>query len=140
MYKNIFDDKKYVEVYHARDADKDLGLSHNHMVALAMLLGGDYTEGVKGVGIVNGMEVLQAFDVSSSVKDGLSSFRQWLDGIDATDDYNAMTPAMKEFHIKHQSARTRWAAPHDFPSASVLNAYQRPVVDASESEFSWEPT
>ena len=45
VYKNIFHDKKYVEVYHARDADKDLGLSHNHMVALAMLLGGDYTEG-----------------------------------------------------------------------------------------------
>ena len=50
VYKNIFDDQKYVEAYVASDAERDLGLGHNHMIALAMLLGGDYTEGVKGVG------------------------------------------------------------------------------------------
>ena len=38
------------------------------MVALAMLLGGDYTDGVKGVGIVNGMEILQAFSVDDSAE------------------------------------------------------------------------
>ena len=51
VYKNIFDDKKYVEVYNAKDAGEEMNLSHDSMVALAMLLGGDYTEGVKGVGI-----------------------------------------------------------------------------------------
>lgn len=51
VYKNIFQDKKYVEVYHAKDAWEEMNLTQDALVALAMLLGGDYTEGVKGVGI-----------------------------------------------------------------------------------------
>ena len=137
VYKNIFDDQKYVECYVSSDAQRDLGLAHNHMIALAMLLGGDYTEGVKGVGIVNGMEVLQAFDVSADIKSGLTKFRQWLDGFEPTDNVATRTPAEKEFHNKHRSARNRWIAPKDFPSPSVLTAYQKPVVDKSDARFSW---
>lgn len=36
---------------------QDLGVSTDEMIALALLLGSDYTEGVRGVGIVNAMEV-----------------------------------------------------------------------------------
>ena len=105
------------------------------MIALAMLLGGDYTSGVKGVGIVNGMEVLQAFDVSVDIKSGLTKFRQWLDGFELA-DVATKTPAEKEFHNKHRSARNRWIAPKDFPSPSVLTAYQKPVVDKSDARGS----
>lgn len=136
VYKNIFDDQKYVEAYAASDAERDLGLGHNHMIALAMLLGGDYTDGIKGVGIVNGMEVLQAFDVSVDIKSGLSNFRQWLDGFELA-DVATKTQAEKEFHNKHRSARNRWIAPKDFPSPSVLTAYKKPVVDKSDARFSW---
>jgi len=66
VYRNIFSDKKYVEVYSSSDSES-IGLRHNEKVALAMLLGGDYTEGVKGVGIVNGMEIWKAFPVSPSI-------------------------------------------------------------------------
>ena len=58
-----------------------MNLTHDALVALAMLLGGDYTEGVKGVGIVNGMEILDAFDVADGLQAGLVRFRDWLDGI-----------------------------------------------------------
>jgi DNA excision repair protein ERCC-5 len=40
VYRNIFDDQKYVEVYKSADAKRDLALERNHLVALAMLLGG----------------------------------------------------------------------------------------------------
>lgn len=36
---------------------QDLGVGTDEVIALALLLGSDYTEGVKGVGIVNAMEV-----------------------------------------------------------------------------------
>lgn len=36
---------------------QDLGIGTDDVIALALLLGSDYTEGVKGVGIVNAMEV-----------------------------------------------------------------------------------
>ena len=49
LKRSIFDDKKFVEVYLSKDAEK-LGIGLNEKIALAMLLGGDYTEGVRGVG------------------------------------------------------------------------------------------
>jgi len=125
-----------------------MNLNQDSLVALAMLLGGDYTEGVKGVGIVNGMEVLKAFDVAQNCQAGLERFRKWLDGFDPSDlaknHFDKENPgegmrSEKEqlFHRKHHTARTRWIAPKHFPDAKVLNAYMNPVVDTSEERFSW---
>jgi DNA excision repair protein ERCC-5 len=109
-----------------------------------MLLGGDYTEGVKGVGIVNAMEVLEIFDVSDNLKEGLQSFRKWLDAIDPMaeiqtfKDNTASSSKERKFHLKHRTARTRWAAPDSFPSDQVMTAYMSPVVDKSEATFTWD--
>jgi DNA excision repair protein ERCC-5 len=112
------------------------------------LLGSDYTEGVKGVGIVNAMEILDTFDVSHGVKDGLGSFRSWLDGFDPPEiphqdedgphtKMNAQTIKEKEFHSQHRTARTRWIAPKNFPADNVIKAYIDPVVDKSTEPFTW---
>lgn len=61
VYKNMFDERKYVEVYLAEDAKRELGVSRSEFVCLAHLLGSDYAEGVRGVGIVNAMEILATF-------------------------------------------------------------------------------
>jgi DNA excision repair protein ERCC-5 len=133
VYKNIFDDQKYVEIYRAQDAERDLALGRNAFIALAMLLGGDYTEGVKGVGIVNGMEILQEFDVSSDLRQGLTKFREWLHGFGDENIQQIST----DFHLKHRSARSRWTVPENFPADQVMTAYQSPVVDNSRNRFSW---
>ena len=144
VYKNIFDDQKYVEVYLADDAEREMGLGTNEFVALAMLLGGDYSEGVKGVGIVNGMEVVSSFDVSTDLKGGLEKFRTWLNGFEPIVEAKARKDTgsgeiTKEqaFHIKHRSARNRWNAPENFPSGGVISAYVNPVVDKSTTKFSF---
>ena len=150
VYKNIFEEQKYAEVYNSSDAEREMKLGHNSMVALAMLLGGDYTEGVKGVGIVNAMEILDAFDVSQGVRDGLKSFRTWLDGFNPpevhTEDDGKDSPQLTQkgkesaFHLKHMSARTRWIVPQNFPAENVIKAYMDPVVDKSTERFSWGGT
>ena len=61
MFRNIFENKKYVEHYKVSDLESELGLSQDRLVALALLLGSDYTEGVSGIGIVNAVEVVMAF-------------------------------------------------------------------------------
>jgi len=137
VYKNFFNENKYCEAYCAKDIQRDLGLGKHQLVALAMLLGGDYTDGVKGVGIVNGMEILNAFSVDDSaegIKNGLQRLRDWLDGFG-----DPVSSSTKEvgFHNKHKSARTRWIAPADFPSHGIIKAYLQPVVDNSEATFSW---
>jgi len=126
-----------------------MALTKNSMIALAMLLGGDYTDGVKGVGIVNGMEILRAFPVGAEVGvvKGLTDFKKWLEGFDPTLDASGKSGVklsqgsslskVEKFHVKHRSARTRWIAPKQFPSPSVFNAYSKPVVDKSKVKFTW---
>eukprot|EP01041_Mallomonas_annulata_P004934 gene4934-9846_t len=90
VYRNIFDEKKYVEVYLAEDARLEMGLSRNELVSLAYLLGSDYTEGVRGVGVVNAMEIVQTFNMKADgaqkpeegVMEGLRKFKDWLEGFD----------------------------------------------------------
>lgn len=143
VYKNMFDDQKFVEVYKAEDAAKEMALNQNEMVALAMLLGGDYTSGVRGVGIVNSMEILGAFSMTKSTRDGLEQFRKWMDGFDPSDALASNSvraegrTALQKFHSTHRTARTRWICPEHFPAENVLNAYLNPIVDKSEDSFSW---
>ena len=117
-------------------------LGRNAMVALAMLLGSDYTEGVKGVGIVNAMEILDTFDVSEDLKGGLDGFKKWLDGFDPAEILDKKNKEQSKktkeqlFHSKHKSARSRWVA-ENFPSDAVMKAYLNPVVDKSGERFSW---
>jgi len=92
VYKNIFDEKKYVEAFRAEDVERELGLRRVDLVSLALLLGSDYTEGVKGVGIVNATEVVRAFasgrsgEETGPPEEGLKHFRDWLDGFNPLDD------------------------------------------------------
>uniref|UniRef100_A0A7N0UPT8 DNA repair protein UVH3 n=1 Tax=Kalanchoe fedtschenkoi TaxID=63787 RepID=A0A7N0UPT8_KALFE len=80
VYKNIFDNRKYVETYFMKDIEHELGLSREKLIRMAMLLGSDYTEGISGIGIVNAIEVINAFPED----DGLHKFRQWIESPDPT--------------------------------------------------------
>ncbi|KAF9626310.1 hypothetical protein IFM89_032159 [Coptis chinensis] len=80
VYKNIFDDRKYVETYFMKDIESDLGLTREQLIRMALLLGSDYTEGVSGIGIVNAIEVVNAFPEEA----GLKNFREWIESPDPT--------------------------------------------------------
>lgn len=80
VYKNIFDDRKYVETYFVKDIESELGLNREKLIRMALLLGSDYTEGVSGIGIVNAIEVVNAFPE----EDGLCKFREWVESPDPT--------------------------------------------------------
>ena len=41
--------------------ESSLGLDRHRLIGLALLLGSDYTEGIRGVGVVNAMEILGAY-------------------------------------------------------------------------------
>lgn len=89
VYKNIFSDKKYVEVYLTEDAKREMGISREDLISLAFFLGSDYTEGVNGVGIVNAMEILHAFPMkmeTGGIMAGLLKFKDWLRGYDFASD------------------------------------------------------
>ena len=77
-YVRLFFHIWYDEVYLADDVKKEMGLEREDLVALAYFLGSDYCEGVHGVGIVNALEILQAFPMKQSaggLMDGLRRFK-----------------------------------------------------------------
>eukprot|EP00803_Ostreobium_quekettii_P004915 evm.model.scf_615.3 EVM.evm.TU.scf_615.3 scf_615:20234-34220(+) len=78
IYRNLFENKKYVEEYCAADVQTELGLDRGKLMRIALLLGSDYTEGISGIGIVNAMEVVNAFPGD----DGLQDFKKWLQSPD----------------------------------------------------------
>ncbi|KAL2500024.1 DNA repair protein UVH3 [Abeliophyllum distichum] len=134
VYKNIFDDRKYVETYFMKDIENELGLDREKLVRMALLLGSDYTEGVSGIGIVNAIEVVNAFPE----KDGLHN----TEGISTTDQNGPQsvddTQKIKQiFMDKHRNVSKNWHIPSSFPSDAVISAYTFPQVDKSTEPFSW---
>ena len=68
VYKNIFEDRRFVEVYRAEDVERELGLGRQELIRAALLLGSDYTPGVRGVGIVNAAEVLHVRELRARAR------------------------------------------------------------------------
>ncbi|CAK8532647.1 unnamed protein product [Lathyrus sativus] len=153
VYKNIFDDRKYVETYFMEDIEKELGLTREKLIRMALLLGSDYTEGVSGIGIVNAIEVVTAFPE----EDGLQKFRQWVESPDPTILGRLDTKSVSKkgskleekespdyiqerkqiFMDKHRNVSKNWHIPSSFPSETVISAYLSPEVDKSTEPFAW---
>ncbi|KAH6774456.1 5'-3' exonuclease family protein [Perilla frutescens var. frutescens] len=151
VYKNIFDDRKYVETYLMKDIENELGLDREKLIHMALLLGSDYTEGISGVGIVNSIEVVNAFHG----KEGLREFREWIEspdpsilgkldveaggnsrknGSEDTDDAERKKQIFKD---KHRNVSKNWHVSSSFPSDTVIAAYASPQVDKSTESFAW---
>lgn len=151
VYKNIFDERKYVETYLMKDIENELGIDREKLIHMALLLGSDYTEGISGVGIVNAIEVVNAFHG----KDGLREFREWIESPDPSIlgklDVEAGGDSRKKgstdtddaerkkqiFKSKHRNVSKNWHLSSSFPSDAVISAYTSPQVDKSTEPFAW---
>ncbi|KAI8830200.1 PIN domain-like protein, partial [Chytriomyces cf. hyalinus JEL632] len=130
VYKNMFNSNKFVECYERSNIQRQLGLNRPHLILLAFLLGSDYTEGVDGIGVVSGLEILNEF----SALEGLDAFRDWVllvkRGL-ASDA--AISGTRKKFIAKVRNLEL----PQDFPNRRVFDAYFRPEVNDNTDTFVW---
>lgn len=152
VFRNMFDRKKYVEMYTADGIERDLGLDRGKLLSMAMLLGSDYTPGIKNIGKVNAIEIVSVFPPGPV---GLAEFRQWcyssdscakpptidaelLPTLSPADRASVLLAYRKDmFKHRHRSARRRWPVPANFPDESILQAYVTPTADRSTEKFSW---
>ena len=77
IYKNTFNQAKFVECYLANDLEREFDLDRHKLVRFAHLLGSDYTDGIPGVGPVTALEILSEFNSDT----GLEDFRDWWQGV-----------------------------------------------------------
>lgn len=141
VYRQLFAQGKFAEVYEATDISQKLGLGREELIRLAYLLGSDYTTGVRGVGVVNSMEILEAFPGEN----GLQEFKDWTEKVTVLDDEpeeedmkGATLKAVRtRFCWKHRNMKRNWEIREGFPNAAVFEAYIRPEVDESTERFKW---
>ncbi|EDK46318.1 conserved hypothetical protein [Lodderomyces elongisporus NRRL YB-4239] len=129
VYKNMFNQKQFVECYFKDDIATKIGLSQDNLIELALLLGSDYTEGIKGVGPVLAMEILAEFG-------SLNKFKEWFDRHTKTAEVKSnLTSLEKNLLSKVKSGKLY--LPDNFPDRIVFEAYKRPEVDPDKTDFVW---
>ncbi|RKP18697.1 PIN domain-like protein, partial [Rozella allomycis CSF55] len=95
------------------------GWKRNELIDLALLLGSDYCNGLKGIGKVKAKEILNHFH-------SIECFVEWfLNG----SDENVPSSIVK--------LRNKIILPDDFNDYKVRDAYLNPTVDQSMEPFQW---
>lgn len=139
VYRNLFNQNKYVECYLSADLDREMTLDREKLIRLAYLLGSDYTDGIKGVGGVTALEILEAFDnIEFRDGDGLDGLREfaafWLRA-----KVNSLTEEDQASALKRRLANLclKVELPDRFPAPEIREAYIDPTTDDSEESFQW---
>ncbi|VEU20747.1 DEKNAAC101557 [Brettanomyces naardenensis] len=128
IYKNMFNEKNYVECYQLEDIERDMGLKRLQLIEIAIMLGSDYTEGLKGVGKVTAVEILAEFK-------NLENFRKWW-----VDYQNGEIDKSRDNRIRKKLRKQLGKSLYlneDFPSQDIYEAYLHPEVDHDKTAFKW---
>ena len=129
VYKNMFNQAKFVECYLASDLEKEYSLTRPKLIAIAHLLGSDYTEGLPNVGPVTALEILSEFQT-------LENFSNWWETVSLGQPATAEDRA-SPFRRKFRKNATKILLPNGFPDNRVDSAYLNPEVDHDPSPFAW---
>eukprot|EP00795_Rhopilema_esculentum_P016754 gene16754-8213_t len=130
VYKNIFNQDKYAELFLIENVKHALFLDREKMIALAYLTGSDYTEGIHGIGVITAMEILQEF--GGEPMQALARLKNWFEEVKGVDEIDFF---QKDSKLK---AKLRTVdLPKSFPNPQVWNAYINPTVDPSDEPFEW---
>lgn len=80
VYRGVFQDN--IKLYSMSKVEEKLHLTREKLILFALMLGSDYTDGIKGIGIVNAMEILKVHhDI-----DSLQRFTSWAKNADILQD------------------------------------------------------
>jgi DNA excision repair protein ERCC-5 len=128
VYKNMFNQSKFVECYLTSDLEKEYALHRQKLISFAHLLGSDYTEGIPGIGPVTALEILTEFS-------SLEEFRDWWTKLQM--GANTADDAHLAFRKKFRKKASKIFLPPSFPDTRVDEAYLEPTVDDDPSQFQW---
>ena len=129
VYKNMFNQAKFVECYLSSDLEKEYSLDRQKLIRIAHLLGSDYTEGLPSVGPVTALEILSEFET-------LEQFSEWWETVQMGQKLSAEDSA-NSFRRKFRKNASKLFLPATFPDKRVDQAYLHPEVDSDPSPFQW---
>ena len=133
VYKNMFNQSKFVECYLAADLEKEYALTRQKLIRFAHLLGSDYTEGLPSVGPVTALEILSEFTTLEAFADWWTAIQS---GITLTST-QPNPPDSSSFRKKFRKNASKLFLPPNFPDTRVDLAYLSPEVDSDPQPFQW---
>ncbi|CAF1086862.1 unnamed protein product [Didymodactylos carnosus] len=126
VYRNFFRQNEMIEYYSDSIINKQLGLNRETMIAVAMIVGSDYTKGIEKAGVMTAIEILKEFH--GDCMERLKKFRNWWEEAQMP-DYKTKSKSLNRL----KSLKLN----EDFPNELVYRAYINPNVDHDASKFSW---
>ncbi|MBW0464154.1 hypothetical protein O181_003869 [Austropuccinia psidii MF-1] len=137
VYKNMFNQNKFVECYLMSDLEKELSLDQEKLIQLAYLLGSDYTDGLPGVGPVTAMEILNEFEPINEKLElgGIIRFGDWWKKVQVGKDTEEESSS--NFRKKFRKKKDKVWLEDNWPNLAVAEAYRKPTVDSSTQDFAW---
>lgn len=130
VIRGLFGTSRRPEEYRSETIEAELGLDREQLVMLALFLGCDYCLGIRGVGIVNAIEIVDAY----SNLDALDRFKIWAEKPDYwldTEIYQKCKeehPKEYDYMQKHKNYKKEWDLPETFPNRRVVDAFFNPEV------------
>lgn len=134
VLKNFFQHDRFVAAFHKRDIDRLYGLDQPKLIAMALVCGSDYTDGIPGAGPVTALEIISEFDSQDGVS-ALTKFREWLDVLRSNKGNLPASSNNSSVHTKLRKFSN--SLPDNFPNHVVVDAYLKPSVDDSNEPFDW---
>lgn len=131
VLKNFFQKDKFVLSFHKDDIRRMFGLDREKLIAVALVCGSDYTEGIKGTGPVGALEIIAEFDSTSGIM-ALKKFKEWL----STVKNGFMPESISNTALKDKLKKLTLPS-ESFPNPVVVEAYMKPSVDSSTESFEW---
>ncbi|UKK02759.2 hypothetical protein MACK_002856 [Theileria orientalis] len=133
LLKNFYNDNVF-ELYTSERIQKLLGIRREQLALIAVICGCDFTNGVRGIGVVNALEVIKAYPKFED----LYEFKHW-----ATSDCNVETamsdecPLRSEYKKAHINYRVHWTFSSDFPNREAYELFLNPST-TDEYSLSWK--
>ncbi|BES88367.1 XPGN [Nesidiocoris tenuis] len=126
VYKNFFDQKKFVKQFKATDILQCYRLNRDDLIMIAMLVGSDYTVGLAGVGPVNAIEIVAHFPQVADASTPQQRLAKFVDAYLTSEMNHQLMRKLKSLEFFD-----------GFPSDDVVKAYISPIVDESREKFTW---
>eukprot|EP00760_Papus_ankaliazontas_P014613 PhM_4_TR16117/c1_g1_i1/m.84905/K10846/ERCC5, XPG, RAD2; DNA excision repair protein ERCC-5 len=123
------------------EAEHQLGLVKDDFVSLALLLGGDYCNGVRGLGPATALRVVSCFRApGATASSALQAFHDWAMDVkrgggrstSASSSSKTLQDALRDAYLTGVAVRA--VLPIGFPSAAALQAYEHPTVHPADAD------
>lgn len=136
VLKNFFQQDRYVTSFTSKDIYRCFGLDREKLIALALVCGSDYTNGILGAGPVTAVEIISEFGRNKGGIFALKMFKEWVDSLKANG--GNLPASSSNSTLRTMLSRHMNSIPETFPNHVVVDAYLKPRVDESSERFAWD--